>query len=304
VKKIAVIGAGGVGSHVAFTLLSRLPPEELVLIDINKGLACGLALDLEDTRGFFDFSTSIKGSSSFNTLKDADIVVITAGISRKPGMSRKDLLKTNAAIVKGLCGQIKRHAPGAIVIVVTNPLDYMTYIVKKVTAFPRSRVMGMGSCLDTSRLLNVVHNLAGVATSNIEGFIYGQHSKDMIVTLSRMRISGQPLETFLAKKKYSAIVKRVQLRGAEIVQNLKTRSACFGPGVATSFLIEAIVNNTHKVIPVSVYLQGEYGLRDVCTGLPCVIGRSGISKIVGMRLSRVERKELQKAKEAFKTCMI
>lgn len=305
IKKIAIVGAGGVGSNVAFSLLlCKVAPDELVLIDVCKGLACGVALDLEDTRGFLDFSTDIKGTEEFSALKNADIIVITAGIARKEGMSRLDLLKTNAAIVKDICGHIKKYASAAIVIVVTNPLDYITCIVKKTLAFPRQRVMGMGSSLDTSRLLNIIHNLTGALASSIEGFVYGQHSPDMIVNLDRIKVNGQRLEAILAKQQYSTIVRRVQSRGTEIVQQLKTKSACFGPGIATAMLIEAIVNNRNKVIPVSAYLEGEYGFSDICIGVPCLINKSGISKIIDLELSQVEREELEKAKKEFDLCMI
>jgi malate dehydrogenase len=300
VKKVSIIGAGGVGSNVAFSLLHRAPPKELVLVDVNRGLAEGISLDLEDSRGFLDFSTNIKGTSNYSAIGNSDIIVITAGIARKKGMTRLDLLKTNTLVAKTISKEIKRYAPKSIVIVVTNPLDLITYVVRRATGFDRNRVIGMGSSLDTSRLFTIIHGFSNIAASSLEGFIFGQHSKDMIVSLNRILVKGESLSKFISKNKLLTIKNKVQLRGAEIVSCLKTKSAAFGPGASCAYLIEAIATDSNKVIPVSVLLDGEYGLKGICIGVPCVIGAKGVSKIIEISLNKSEKEELKKAKELFK----
>ncbi|MBU1122919.1 MAG: malate dehydrogenase [Candidatus Omnitrophica bacterium] len=299
VKKISIIGSGAVGSSLAFCLLSKLNLEELNLIDIADGLAKGVALDLEDTRGILGFSTQVRGGSDFSLIKDSDIVVITAGIARKDGMTRADLLKINGTVAKDVSQKIKEFAFGAIVITVTNPLDLITYIVYKETGFSRNKVFGMGSSLDTSRFLNILYKEMKISADSVEGFVYGPHSKDMIVDLSKVKVSGQNLDRFLDKKKIDSIKQKVQLRGAEIVKCLKTRSAHFAPSLACFSLIEAIDRDSNKIIPVSVVLQGEYGLSDVCMGVPCVINKKGIEKIIEIEVSNEDKSELKKVKDAF-----
>jgi len=304
IKKISIIGAGGVGSSLAFNILSRLAVKELVLVDISQGLAKGVALDLEDTRGVLSFSTDIKGTNNYSQIKGSDIVVIAAGVARRKGMTRIDLLKINAEVAKKISAQIKRFAPNSIVIVVTNPLDIITYVVAKQTKFSRGKVFGMGSSLDTSRLKNLFYKISKVSVDSLGGFIYGAHSKDMIVSGQRIKVSGVDLDRFLNKSKVAQLRKKVQLRGAEIVSQLKNKSAHFAPGLACCVLIEAIANDSNKIIPVSAYLKGEYGLSDVCIGVPCIISRKGIAKIIELKLTPGERKELTRAKKLFKECMI
>lgn len=303
IKKISIIGSGGVGAGLAYNLISRLSFEKLVLVDIAKGLARGVGLDLEDTRGFLGFNTQIIGTEDFSKIKNSDIVVITAGIARKKGMSRLDLLKINASIAKETAKKIRRYSPGAIVIVVTNPLDVITYIVAKETKFNRKRVLGMGSSLDTSRLLNILHKRTKRSVSSMEGFVFGTHSKDMIVSPARISISGKSLAKFLKTKDIATVVDNVKLRGAEIVSFLKTKSAHFAPSLACCNLIEAIAHDKNEIIPVSANLNGEYGVKGVCLGVPCAINRSGIEKILPLKLTKKEKSQIQKAGKLFKECM-
>ncbi|MCP4652469.1 MAG: malate dehydrogenase [Candidatus Omnitrophica bacterium] len=298
VKKVSVIGSGSVGSTLAFHLLSRLNLRELVLVDINKGLACGMALDLEDTRGFLKFSTKIKGTNNLSQIKDSDVIVITAGIPRKKGMTRADLLKINGKIASDIAKKIKKLSPNAIVIAVSNPLDIITHILTKELKFKRGRVMGMGSSLDTSRLYNILFKKSGVSAESIDACVFGAHSKDMIVSPDRFTIKGQNLKKFI--KEVKDIVSGVQFRGAEIVSHLKTRSAYFAPSLACCCLIEAIANDSNEIIPVSVLLKGEYGLNEVCTGVPCLINRKGVDKIIEVELTASEKKEFKKIKDVFK----
>ncbi|MCF7907766.1 MAG: malate dehydrogenase [Candidatus Omnitrophica bacterium] len=304
VNKISIVGVGGVGATLAFTILNRLPVNELALIDIDADLAKGSGLDLEDCRGSFGFSTKIKGSNRLSDIKNSDIVVITAGLARKKGMTRLDLLKINSKIAKEISEKIKKLAKNAIVIAVTNPLDFITYIVAKETGFPRNRVIGMGSSLDTSRLFNILHNSTGASTLSMQGFAYGPHSKDMIVESKRITIATKSLESVVGKSKAKTIEERVQLRGAEIVSVLKKSSARFGPAAACSRLIETIVYNKNELIPVSAMLKGEYGLNNICLGVPCFINRKGIAKIIEVELTKKEKTALKKAEKLFKECMI
>ncbi|UCD16085.1 MAG: malate dehydrogenase [Candidatus Omnitrophota bacterium] len=299
VKKISIIGSGSVGSSLAFCLLTKLNLAELNLIDICADLAKGTALDLEDTRGILGFSTQVGAGDDFSLIKGSDIVVITAGVARRQGMNRLDLLKTNAAVAREVSKKIKELAGDALVIVVTNPLDLITYIVNKETGFPRTRVLGMGVSLDTSRLLNILYKETKLPPSSLEAFVYGVHSKDMIVDLSRAKATGEPLNKILDEQKMEDIKQKVRSRGAQIVGFLKTRSAHFAPSLACFSLIEAIVGDSDKVIAVSVLLNGEYGLTDVCMGVPCVINREGVKKIVEIELKRSDKEEIEKVKAAF-----
>lgn len=287
VKKISIIGAGGVGSTLAYTILNRVPPKELVLLDIAKSRVCGAALDLEDTRGILKFSTDIKPTADYNDIKNSDLIVITAGIARKKGMTRLDLLKINGEIAKEAAKNIKRYAPQSIIITVTNPLDLITYLVFKESGFNRRRVIGMGSSLDSSRLINIVHKATKADVASIEGYVWGPHSKEMIVPSS-----------FSQK-----IREAVAQRGAEIVGYLKSGSAHFAPAQACCYLIETIVADKKEVVPVSLYLEGEYGLNGLCLGVPAVIGLDGVIEIIEAETTLDEKEQLRACEKLFKECM-
>lgn len=300
VKKISIIGSGGVGATLAFNILARIKVQKLALVDVNGSLAKGVGLDLEDTRGFLNFSTEIKGDSDFSIIKNSDIVVVTAGVARKKGMSRLDLLKINADIGKDIAQRIKQLTPDSIVIVVTNPLDVMTYLVVKNTGFSRLKVFGMGSSLDTARLYNILYKTTGICTSSYGGCVYGPHSKDMIVNFNRIKIESESLSKLVKKNNFRQLKNKVQLRGAEIVDLLKNKSANFAPALACCKLIEAIIFDKNEVIPVSVLLKGEYGLRNICLGMPCIINRKGIASILTLSLTASEKKELRKTASFLK----
>jgi len=303
VKKISIIGSGSVGSNLAFCVLSYLDIKDLVLVDIAGTLAKGVALDLEDTRAFIGFNTNVLGTSSIKHIKESDIVVITSGLPRKEGMSRLDLFKTNSKIAIDVAEKIKRLAPTSIIIVVTNPLDLMTYVVYKHSSFARQRVMGMGSSLDSARLANLIYKKLKVSVSNINALVMGPHSKDMIPLDSLTKVKGAALDSFIAQEEINAINERVKLRGKEIVSFLKKKSASFAPAFSCFKLIEAIARNKNSIIAVSTLLKGEYGLKDMCMGIPCIINRSGVSKIIEVDLNSSQKKELYKAKKIFSECM-
>ncbi|HIE36434.1 MAG TPA: malate dehydrogenase [Candidatus Omnitrophica bacterium] len=304
VKKISIIGAGNVGSVLAFSILQKLDIKELVLVDISGKLAQGIALDLEDTRKFLNFSTQIKGTKNISAIKNSDLVVVTAGVTRKEGMTRLDLFKINSKIAKDLSAKIKKFAPFSIVIVVTNPLDFITYVVVKETNFSRFRVIGMGSGLDTARLINLLYKTTKICCTSLEGIVFGLHTKDMIVSLKRAKVNGESIEKFASLEKLKKVEEQVPLRGAKIVSCLKNKSAYFSPSLAVYQLVEAIVKDKNEIIPVSVLLEGEYGLKDVCLGVPCVINHKGIEKIIEMELDEREKKKMKIAQETFRECMI
>ena len=303
VRKISIVGAGAVGSHVAFGCLSRFNLDELVLVDVVEPLAKGIALDLEDTRRFFGFSTDVLGTSRPRHIKNSDIVVITAGQTRKEGMSRYDLLKSNVKVAREISTHIKKFAPESVVIAVTNPVDFITYVVQKEAGFERKKVMGMGSSLDAARFANFIYKTTGVNPFDIYPMVIGLHSKDMIPLSSHSTVKQIPLERFLSREKMDALEERVKLRGKEIVECLKRGSAFFAPALACFALLDAVVNNRHELISVSALLKGEYGLRNVCAGVPCVVGRKGIVKIVEIPLAKEKKKEFLKVKDFFKECM-
>jgi len=303
VKKISIIGAGNVGSNLAFHILSKLDLKELVLLDISGDLAKGIALDLEDTRAFLNFSSNVIGTHNWQNVKDSDIVVIACGKARKEGQTRYDLLKDNIKIAREVSLKIKKVAPFSIVVVITNPVDFITYVVKKTLGFERERVMGMGGILDQARFINLLYKEIKIHISCIDTLVVGFHSKDMIPLLSKTKIKNIDAENLIDKEKLRILREKTKERGAQIVQFLKTRSAYFAPSLSAFRLIEAIVKDKKEILPVSVYVEGEYGLRDICIGLPCIIGRGGIVDILEIELSKEEKEELLKTEKIFEECM-
>ncbi len=289
VKKISIIGAGGVGSNVAFNILNNLKIGQLVLLDINQSQAEAVAYDLEDTRGILDFSTKIKGAKHYSQIKGSDIIVFSAGVARKRGMSRLDLLRINADIAKKSALEIKKYSPESIIITITNPLDIITYLILKTAKFSPKKVIGMGPSLDTSRLLNLLSKETKTAASSHQAFVFGPHSKDMIANLSQVCLKNK-----------KEVKNAVKYRGAKIVELFKNKSAVFGPSLACCRLIEAIAYNKNQLIPVSVLLDGQYGLKDICLGTPCLINEAGVNKIIETKTTRAEKNQLKKIQHSLK----
>jgi len=289
--KIAIIGAGNVGSLTAM----RLAQEnigDIFLIDVVKGLAQGKSLDLEDARPILKYDYNIQGTDDVNAIKDADIIVLTAGLTRKPGMSREELLGKNAQIVKGVSLDIKKLAADSLVIVVTNPLDLMTYVVLKTTAFSRNRILGMGISLDAARFANLIAGQLNIPTAEIDACVIGSHGEGMLPLSRFTSIKGVTLDEFLDQKKIEDLVKRTLNRGAEIVASLGSGSAYFAPSAAVASLVKAIVKDEKRTLGLCACLNGEYGLQDVCIGVPCRIGKAGIENIVELDLSVKEKEAL------------
>jgi malate dehydrogenase len=299
IQKISIIGSGAVGSSLAFNLLSYLKFRKLALVDIIGDLAKGVALDLEDTRSFLNFSTEIDAGDDYSLIKDSHIIVFTAGIARKEGMTRLDLLKINAKVAKEASRKIKEFSSKAMVIAITNPLDIITYVIAKETAFNRNRVLGMGSSLDTARLLNILGKASDLSLNKLEGMVFGLHNNDMIVSANQIKIKGKLPDKFFKNDEFKKVQEMTALRGGQIVGYLKNKSAHFAPALSACRLIEAIANDRKTIIPVSVLLKGEYGLTDICVGVPCLVGKNGIHKIIELKLTSEENDKLKKAQGEF-----
>lgn len=298
-KKISVIGAGAVGATLAQRILES-GIADVVLVDIVKNMASGKALDLLDAAPIVGHERTIIGTDDYAAIESSDIVVITAGLTRKPGMSREDLVAKNAAIVRDVAEKVKRHAPNAILIIVTNPLDAMTYLAYKVTGFNRERVFGMAGALDGARFTQLAAAEAKVPRSSIETYMLGSHGDTMVPVLSQTRVSGKPIKDVLSGPALEKIIARARDRGAEIVSLLGTGSAYYSPSAATLQMIECIVKDAKKTIVASVCLNGEYGLRDIAIGVPCKIGKKGIEEVVTLPLNEEEKGSFQRSAQAIK----
>lgn len=287
-NKVAVIGAGAVGATLAQRIFES-GLADVVLVDILKHIACGKALDLLDAASITGTEQTVAGTDNYKDIEGSRIVIITAGLPRKPGMSREDLVAKNAAIIRDVCGQIRVHAPKAIVIVVTNPLDSMTYLAWKITGFPKERVFGMAGVLDGSRFVALLAEQLKVPRSSIETYVLGSHGDTMVPVISKTLVSGKPITGIMPKDTLEKIVRRTCDRGAEIVALLGTGSAYYSPSAAVFTMVNAILNDTKTVMAASAYLGGEYGLKDIFIGVPCRIGGSGVEEIVELELSSDEK---------------
>lgn len=289
--KISVIGAGNVGSLTAMRIASD-GLGDVLLIDIVKGLAYAKALDLEDARAILKYNYNIKGSDDIREVKDSDIVVITAGLARKPGMSREELLSSNAKILKEVCLNIKELAKHAIVIVVTNPLDIMTLYALRITGFKSNKVFGMGVSLDAARFANLIASELAIPVTHVEALVIGVHGEAMLPLPRFTKIKGVLLDEFIDEQKIELLVSRTINRGAEIVASLGSGSAFFAPSAAISAIVRAIVKDEKRTIGLCCYLNGEYGIKNTSIGVPCRIGKNGIEKVIELDLSKEELAKL------------
>ena len=290
--KVSVIGAGNVGATCAHLILQD-NLAEVALIDIQEGLAAGKALDLAEAGPVEGFSMPIAGSTDMALAKDSDIVVITAGLARKPGMSRSDLLETNSKIIKSICTEITKSAPEAIIIMVTNPLDIMAYVALKTTQFMEQRVMGMAGVLDTARFRTFIAEVLKVASRDIQTMVLGGHGDSMVPLVDRTTVSSIPLGSLMDSRRMEEIVARTRKGGAEIVALLKTGSAFYAPAASVVQMVKAIINDEKRIIPASVYLNGQYGLKEIFLGVPVKIGRQGVEEIMELELSESDMSALK-----------
>ncbi|MBP7216546.1 MAG: malate dehydrogenase [Candidatus Omnitrophica bacterium] len=286
--KISILGAGNVGGTTALRLAHE-NVGELVLFDIVSGLAKGKVMDMLDARLLVKTNYALIGTEDVKEIKDSDIVVITAGLARKPGMTREELLAKNAQILKGLCLNIRELAPDSVVVVVTNPLDAMTYLVHKSTKFDSNKVIGMGASLDAARLANLISEDLNIPVTDVEPCVIGVHGEGMLPMPRFTTVKGVTLEEFFSEEQLKALLSKTINRGAQIVSHLGSGSAFYAPSAAIASLVLAIAKDEKRTIAVSALLQGEYGAKDVCVGVPCRIGRSGIENIIELDLNEKEK---------------
>jgi malate dehydrogenase len=302
-NKITVVGAGNVGATTAQRLAEKELARRVVLVDVIEGVPQGKALDQWESAPIEGFDTRVLGANDYSPAAGSELVVVTAGIARKPGMSRDDLVRTNADIVKQVSLEIKRHCPDAIILVVSNPLDVMCWVAKQVTGFPRERVLGMAGVLDTARYRAFLAEALDVSVEDIQAMVLGGHGDTMVPLVSYTTVSGIPVTQLLDKAKLDTIVERTRNGGAEIVAFLKTGSAYYAPSAAVTQMVEAIAHDKKRILPCAAWVQGEYGVSGVYLGVPCKLGRRGLEQILEVKLSAEEQAALKKSADAVKETM-
>ena len=302
-SKITVVGAGNVGATTAQRLAEKNLARSVVLVDVVEGVPQGKGLDQWESAPIEGFDTRVIGANDYGPAAGSDVVVVTAGIARKPGMSRDDLVRTNADIVKQVSQQIKQTCPQAIVVVVSNPLDVMCWVAKQVTGFPRERVIGMAGVLDTARYRSFLAEALEVSVEDIQAMVLGGHGDTMVPLISYTTVSGIPVTQLLDQAKLDAIVMRTRNGGAEIVAFLKTGSAYYAPSAAAVQMVEAIALDKKRVLPCAAWLEGEYGLTGMYCGVPAKLGAKGLEQILQVKLTAAEQAALEKSAQAVKETM-
>jgi len=293
--KITVIGAGNVGATTAQRLVDRALANEVVLVDILEGIPQGKALDIYEATPVEKMDVKVVGTNAYDETANSDIVVITAGIARKPGMSRDDLMNTNSGIVKSCTEAAVAKSPKAILIVVSNPLDVMTYVAMKVSGFPRTRVIGMAGVLDVARFRSFIAMELKVSVEDVSAFVLGGHGDSMVPLPRYSTVAGIPITELLSKEAVERLVKRTRDGGIEIVNYLKTGSAYYAPSSSTVAMVESIVKDKKRILPCAVWLQGEYGISDTFVGVPAKLGRSGMEEILQIKLNDEEQAALNRS---------
>jgi malate dehydrogenase len=301
--KIAVVGAGNVGATAAQLVASKELARRVVMVDVVEGVPQGKALDQWESAPIEGFDSRVVGTNGYDEASGAELFIVTAGVARKPGMSRDDLLKTNVGIVQAVSENIRRVAPQAVVIVVSNPLDVMAYVCLRTTGFPRERVIGMAGVLDTARYRSFIAAELDVSVEDIQALVLGGHGDTMVPLASYTNVGGIPLGQLLPQERIDALVQRTRQGGAEIVGLLKSGSAYYAPAAAAVQMAEAIAHDKRRILPCSAYLQGEYGLRDLYLGVPCKLGRVGLEQVLEVELTAAERAALQRSADAVKNAM-
>jgi len=298
-RKVSIIGAGNVGASAAERIVMRRLAD-VVLVDIIDGMPQGKALDLNEAGPVDGYDMRLTGSNTYEATAGSDIVVITSGLPRKPGMSRDDLVQKNFAIVKSVTEEVARHSPDAILIIVSNPLDAMAHTALKVSKFPRERVLGMAGVLDSARMRFFIAEALGVAVANTHAFVLGGHGDTMVPLPRYSTVAGIPITELMPKEKIDAIVQRTRDGGIEVVNLLKTGSAYYAPASSVVQMAEAILLDEQRILPCAAYLQGEYGYRDIFMGVPVQLGARGIEKVIPINLMQDEKAALDKSAAAVK----
>ena len=299
-SKITVVGAGNVGAQCAYRLAQK-EVAEVILLDVIEGIPQGKALDMSQAGSVDGFSVRINGTNRYEDTKDSSVVVITAGLARKPGMSRDDLILKNAAIMKNVVENVIKFSPNSILLIVTNPLDVMTYYALKISGFPKNRVLGMAPLLDAARMQYFIAQTLKVSQKEVYAEVLGSHG-DLMVPVPRLStVSGKPITELLSPEQINRIIEKTTNGGAEIVSLLKTGSAYYAPGSAAAKMAEAILRDKKEVIGSCCYLSGQFGISDVCLGVPARLGKNGIEAIVELKLNEDERVALKKAADSVKS---
>lgn len=298
-KKVTVIGAGHVGATVTL-LLAQKELADLVILDIVEGLPQGKALDMLEASPVLGYSCKISGTNSYEDIAGSSMVIVTAGLPRKPGMDRLDLLKKNAAIIKDVIQNICKYAPKAFILMVTNPLDVMTYWALQLSGFNRKRVFGQAGVLDGARFASFIAEKLGVSMQDVDAMVMGGHGDTMLPLPRYTTVSGVPVAEIMGKEALDPLIARTRKAGGEIVSLLKTGSAYFAPAASAVHMAEAVLKDKKSVVPASVCLQGEYGLQDVCIGVPVKLGKEGAEEIIELDLTREERESLHKSASVYK----
>ena len=298
-KKITIVGAGNVGATAAHWAAER-ELGDIVLLDIVEGIPQGKALDLMEARPVEDFDVTITGTNNYEDTKDSDVVIITAGLPRKPGMSREDLVQKNREIVEAVTRQIVAYSPQCFIIVVSNPLDTMAYLAYKVSGFSRNRVMGMAGVLDSARFKTFIAMELNISVEEVQAFVLGGHGDEMVPLIRYSTVAGIPISQLIAEDRIQAIVERTRKAGGEIVNLLKTGSAFYSPAASAVQMAEAILKDKRRILPCAVYLQGEYGLHDLFFGVPVILGAGGAEKIIEAALTAEEKAAVEKSAREVK----
>lgn len=303
-NKISIVGAGFTGATTAL-FLAQKELGDIVLVDIpqNEDPTKGKALDMLEAGPVFGYDVTIKGTSDYRDTADSDVVIITAGLPRKPGMSRDDLVQTNEKIMKAVTKEVAAHSPNSTIIVLSNPVDAMTYTVYKESGFPKERVIGQSGVLDTARFNTFVAEELNLSVKDIQGFVLGGHGDDMVPLTRYSNAGGIPLETLIPKDRLDAIIERTRKGGGEIVALLGNGSAYYAPAASLMEMTEAILKDQKRVLPSVAYLEGEYGFEGIYLGVPTVLGGNGIEKIVELELTAEEKAQLQKSVDSVKNVM-
>lgn len=299
--KVTIVGAGNVGATCADVISYRGIASEVVLLDIKEGFAEGKAMDISQCATTTGFNTRLVGSTNdYSKTAGSDVVVITSGIPRKPGMTREELIGINAGIVKGVAENVLKHSPNAIIVVVSNPMDTMTYLTLKATGLPKNRIIGMGGALDSSRFKYYLSKALNKPSNDVDGMVIGGHGDTTMIPLTRLAsYCGTPVSTYLSQEEMDKVAADTMVGGATLTGLLGT-SAWYAPGASVAYLVDSILNDQRKMIPCSVLLEGEYGQEDICLGVPCIIGKNGIEAIVDIKLNDAEKALFAKSADAVR----
>ncbi|MEY2703416.1 MAG: malate dehydrogenase [Bacteroidota bacterium] len=299
--KVTIVGAGNVGATCADVISYRGIASEVVLLDIKEGFAEGKAMDIMQCATTTGFNTRVSGSTNdYSKTANSNVVVITSGIPRKPGMTREELIGINAGIVKTVADNVLKFSPNAIIVVVSNPMDTMTYLTLKATGLPKNRIIGMGGALDSSRFKYYLSQALQKPSNDVQGMVIGGHGDTTMIPLTRLAsYNGSPVSNFLAQDVLDKVAADTMVGGATLTGLLGT-SAWYAPGASVAYLVDSILNDQKKMIPCSVFLEGEYGQSDICLGVPCIIGKNGIEEIVDIQLNDAEKALFAKSADAVR----